>query len=198
MEINRKFILDNALLCVCNCKDMAEKMKGQNGIHKRLDDTDLELYVRVLVDYSEESEIASFVLTRKHCETYGIFEEDAFAAATRNQEYTFRSMDEVMEEMMGMPVPHTDMFVISNKLIWNGASGIVHKEFLDRAAEEFGCENVYVLPSSIHECLVVPATSGSAREMSSMVSDVNNGFVQDSDFLSDHVYKYNAKFRILG
>lgn len=196
MEINKEFIMENALLCVCNQKDMAKKMKGQDGIHKRLGNTDLELYVRVLVNKSDASGdmgIASFVLTREHCEAYGILEEDAFAAATKNQEYTFRSMDEVMEEMAGIPMPHTDMFVISNKLAWNGASGMIHKEFLDRAMQEFECKAVYILPSSIHECLVVPASVGTSCEMDDMVNGVNEEVLQDSEWLSDHSYFYDGE-----
>ena len=49
----------------------------------------------------------------------------------------------------------------------------------------------YMIPCSIHECLILP-DDGTYREeeLNSMVRDVNKTQLQPDDVLSDHVYKF--------
>ena len=52
----------------------------------------------------------------------------------------------------------------------------------------------YVLPSSVHEVLIVPQSAGmDPEELTDMVNTVNEGCVMQDEILSDHVYQYDAK-----
>ena len=64
---------------------------------------------------------------------------------------------------------------------------------LDQIAEKLG-EDFYVLPSSIHESLVIGKSEAGSREMlEEMVRDVNGDVVMPGEILSNHVYEYDAQ-----
>ncbi len=62
--------------------------------------------------------------------------------------------------------------------------------FIDMS-EKMGSD-LYILPSSIHEIIVVPAVNQcNEDELRDMVRDVNRSSVSNEDFLSDTLYRYN-------
>ena len=49
-----------------------------------------------------------------------------------------------------------------------------------------------MLPSSVHEVIMVPASAvGNEEELTSMVRDINRTQVRDTEILSDNVYLYS-------
>ena len=88
------------------------------------------------------------------------------------------------------------MFVISNKVRINGAANIFYEDVLAEIAERFGTD-LYILPSSIHECIAVSTNTATVEELAEMVASVNACDVEESEQLSDHVYYYDAKSRTL-
>jgi hypothetical protein len=59
-------------------------------------------------------------------------------------------------------------------------------------------EDYFVLPSSIHEVIVVPESKGlDAEEMCKMVKEINETQVAPEEVLSDHAYFYRRKERQL-
>ena len=68
---------------------------------------------------------------------------------------------------------------------------IADSAFMERLHNEIG--NFYILPSSIHEIIAVPASGGFEIAMLySMVKEVNSTAVSEEDFLSDIVYFYDG------
>lgn len=60
-------------------------------------------------------------------------------------------------------------------------------------------KNFYVLPSSIHEVLIVPDNGDmQAKELESMVKEVNATQVAPADLLSDKVQYYDRAAKTLG
>ena len=52
----------------------------------------------------------------------------------------------------------------------------------------------YILPSSTHEVLIVPKDEMvDLKELEKMVQSVNQEMVAAEEFLSDHVYEYDAQ-----
>lgn len=83
------------------------------------------------------------------------------------------------------------MYVVTNKEATNGAISILYSDFLKEFTEEIG-RNVYILPSSIHETILIPAVFGmNANELKEMVCFVNETEVTKEERLSDSVYYYN-------
>ena len=54
--------------------------------------------------------------------------------------------------------------------------------------------NYYVLPSSVHEVVIVPCCGSiSMAELDDMVKDINETQVAEEEVLSDHAYLYDIK-----
>lgn len=125
---------------------------------------------------------------------------------------TFKSMNEVMRDMMlpnviescegdveaakemieSMMPAENVMYVVSNEQKMHGATSIINPVLMDQIAEQVG-DNYFILPSSLHECLVVPREAGmDYKELEAMVKEVNATQVSVEDRLSDHVYAYDA------
>ena len=84
------------------------------------------------------------------------------------------------------------MFVATNSKKVNGAGVILYEGLLKAFAEKIGCD-FYILPSSIHEVIFVPANGDmDVRYLIQMVKEVNATEVSPSEVLSDNVYKYHA------
>ena len=84
------------------------------------------------------------------------------------------------------------MFVATNNKKVNGAGVILYEGLLKTFAEKIGSD-FYILPSSIHEVIFVPANGDmDVRYLIQMVKEVNATEVSPSEVLSDNVYKYHA------
>ena len=85
------------------------------------------------------------------------------------------------------------VYIVSNIDKYYGAVCIYYPELLKMVAEELGSD-LYILPSSIHECLVIPTYLFTDSEgLKKMVHDVNRGELKRHEILSDSVYYYNLK-----
>lgn len=85
-----------------------------------------------------------------------------------------------------------EMYVLTNKQKMNGAACILYENVLKTFAEQRG-KDLYILPSSIHEVILVPIMDGMNREdLCKMVTDVNREELEEGDVLSDCVYYYDS------
>ncbi|MCH5268521.1 MAG: hypothetical protein J1E62_09275 [Lachnospiraceae bacterium] len=83
------------------------------------------------------------------------------------------------------------LMVATNETGVNGFGVIFYPEYLKKTAEILN-DNLYILPSSIHEALLYPEGEGcESGEMLRMVRAVNKECVASDDYLSDHVYYYD-------
>ena len=84
------------------------------------------------------------------------------------------------------------MFVATNNKKVNGAGVILYEGLLKAFAEKIGSD-FYILPSSVHEVIFVPANGDmDVRYLIQMVKEVNATEVSPSEVLSDNVYKYHV------
>ena len=161
----------------------------------------------------------SVPITNQLMENYGVTVEALHEAAVRNMEQltpaSFKSMNEVMAEMMlpsliaecdgdreqaeqmleAMMPPMEDgkMYVLTNEQKLNGAAIVLNDKIMDLVAEKVG-EDFYILPSSVHELLVIPRDAGmEISELEKMVCEVNATQVSVEERLSDHVYAYDSQ-----
>ena len=84
------------------------------------------------------------------------------------------------------------MYVATNVSKLNGACILLYDGVLEKFAEKIGGD-FYILPSSVHEVLFVPANGDmDARYLIQMVREVNATQVAPDEVLSDNVYLYHA------
>ena len=87
-----------------------------------------------------------------------------------------------------LPMP---MFVLTRSDMNFGASAIMHDEIMDRACSVIGADKLYVLPSSIHEVLLLPVSDNADITMlTAMVKEINATQVAPEDLLSNKVQIY--------
>ena len=158
----------------------------------------------------------SIPITNDLLNSWNTDEETLFLLAITNlptiAPSTFKSMTEVMCEMMPelfasddelcdsfLPMNDMDdkMFVLSNKQNVNGASALLDNTMMDAICEKIG-SNFFILPSSLHEVLIVPASKNmDLSELEDMVREVNATQVAPPDKLSDSVYRYDREHRTI-
>ena len=86
-----------------------------------------------------------------------------------------------------------DIYVLTNRLKLHGAVAMLQKDRLKQFAEEQEKETLTILPSSIHECIIINVEDEpkNTKELREMVKEVNETVVSDQDILSNNVYIYN-------
>lgn len=83
------------------------------------------------------------------------------------------------------------MYVLTNPSYIFGAACIVYPHILEMAGEVLG-EDFFILPSSIHETILVPAScSVQPAELNQMIREINATQVADEEVLSNHCYYYD-------
>lgn len=177
---------------------------------------DLAAIYQIVMNQNEEG-TATITISDNLMERYGITLEELHEQALSNMEllqpFSFKSMNETVLEMFAMDLAQehgidmeqardmatqmlpdtTDtMYVLTNETKVNGASEILRDDVRQEIADKIG--DFYVLPSSIHETLIIPKSAGMDRkELEQMVKEVNQTQVLPEERLSDHVYEYDAK-----
>lgn len=71
----------------------------------------------------------------------------------------------------------------------NGAGLLLCEDFWKEIREKFD-DDFYILPSSIHELIIVPKSAGMSKaDLDAMVRDVNRTQVSDNEFLADNAFE---------
>ncbi|MDD3369939.1 MAG: DUF5688 family protein [Lachnospiraceae bacterium] len=104
---------------------------------------------------------------------------------------------EELAETMLLDVPgsfgETAMYVLGNKKRMHGAVCILYKDVLKEVAEQFET-SLFVLPSSVHEVILLPDDGHSGIEqLQKMVKEVNATQVEAEEILSDNVYRFERE-----
>lgn len=148
----------------------------------------------------------------QHMQLWGKTEEDLYRAAMANMRRDggsrFRSIYETVESILSASPQDGEalgevagdwnpseaekfkMYVLTNRAGTFGASQIIDSETLETVHGRIG--DFIVLPSSIHEVIIVPDDKRATyQEMAGIVGEVN-GLLAREDYLSGHVYAYGG------
>ena len=142
---------------------------------------------------------------------YGITVEELHNIAMQNlseSNIEFKTMRDVLVEMMfpdgidesdprAMMLPPEEeipsMYVLTNEDKINGAVAVLDPKTMEEISEKVGGD-FYVLPSSLHEVIILPDSPDMDRAtLENMVRDINAGQVAPEDRLSDNVYMYDSQ-----
>lgn len=150
----------------------------------------------------------SILVRNRYMEAWGQEEASLFQAACANMRLAgapvFEDMAQVIRGMMPEPLPFSEvggtavkMYVLTNKENVFGATELLDSGTLKEIGGRLGGDYV-VFPSSVHECIIVPADgAASYQELSDMVGDINRDAVIMEERLSDHVYLYEREEGVL-
>ena len=114
----------------------------------------------------------------------------------RMHAFVVKSMNEVLSGMFGfeedlIPEDVPALYVLTDENKTFGASQLYLKDKIREFAKKNDCD-VYILPSSVHELLLLRADFPNIEpeHLKQMVCEVNSTEVSDEDFLCDGAFKY--------
>ncbi len=171
---------------------------------------DLAVIYYVLLEVNPYG-MASLMIRDEHLEMWNVTAKEVAVKAHRNTRRLlpdeFRTMSALKEERSAFQEEEGSgdgeddgkefMYVLSNRIRSYGAAAILYENQLEGIGAYLE-ENYYVLPSSIHEVIIVPESVVPGRkELDLLVEDVNETQVDAEERLSDHAYYYDCQKRRL-
>ncbi len=155
---------------------------------------DLAIIFYCLV-FSRETSTASILIRNSHMKLWNTTPEELYALSKDNTPRLLQSHFENLMQLLGGPKDDTlyPMYVLTNESRFYGASCILYDTLLADLSLRFQSD-LYIIPSSIHEVLLLPAKEDlDRRDFNRMIAEVNDSQLQPDEVLSDHVYYYSRK-----
>lgn len=173
---------------------------------------DLAIVFYIMIDH-EVIGNGSIMIHNNHAKMWQVNEATLYETAVNNTpkllHYRFSSMENVVEEIFGTKeaedvlenekLSEHDMYVLTNNRKLFGASCMMYEGLLKKIATKLQ-SNLYIIPSSIHELIILPQKEFpySKDELIEIVKSINSTEVDVVDVLSDNVYIYNMETESIG
>lgn len=132
-------------------------------------------------------------ITNEMAEQFGLSQDELWEIAKKNTPKLL--VADVVPMSSFIPVKDIEegieeMYIVCNKRKSCGAGVILYDEILDNISSDLESD-LYILPSSIHETIIIKATKDKeVAILQDMVQNINRTVVSDEDVLSDKVYCY--------
>lgn len=201
--LSKESVLENVVFDLISQKNVRE-----NTPHR--DFLDLVVGYRWFIN-ADDNGVYTTVIDNNIMDHCGLTEEELYECAMANTDRLLkpntRSLASMVRDMFISENEDTDgefldgvddeatggTLIVSNSYNFRGATAILNPSYLAKISEKVKGD-FYVLPSSIHEVLVLPvAVNDNIDSLRSMVADVNANCVSENDYLSDSVYIYHAE-----
>ncbi len=191
--LTREFIMEHCFSCIRHATDDEETIKWSVF-------GDLEEYIRIDLDTSIQNSHMTVVVTKAILNMADVSADELRVRARRNlkEKVKIAEMTDVLQEMMDQPIDSLDvfpadrfMYVATNESNLYGASAMLLDDILQEFCEKHGLNAVFIIPSSIHEVLLISADND-PETINAMISDVNRMEVDEWDQLSNHCYVFKS------
>ena len=143
--------------------------------------------------------MASMLIKDEHLAMWNVTAEEICRRAHENTgkllPYELKTMKAVIQELTDTESEDKEdvMYVLSNRSRSYGAAAILYKGRLEEIGEYLE-EDYYVLPSSVHEVIIIPQSAAPGQEeLSDLVTEINTTQVDAEEVLSNHAYYYDRK-----
>ena len=142
----------------------------------------------------------SILVRNEHLKMWEITEEVVLEDSMKNMQKMMSSellnMSEVLKELYddpaGLIISKLPMYVLTNKERVYGAGCLLYEGVLEQIAKEVQ-DDFYLLPSSIHEFIILPKKYASDENyLSQMVDEINHEKLDREEILSNHAYLYSS------
>jgi hypothetical protein len=153
----------------------------------------------------KKDSIESIRVTNVLMENWNISLHDLHENALKNTIILFPNvtwrMDEIISKIIGDPMPEQEaegstMYVLSNQQGIYGATVLIYPDALKKFVLQYhiNMRYLYILPSSIHESIIVPSENLSKKEnFRQMVKEVNASEVAADEVLSNQILIYDCE-----
>lgn len=156
----------------------------------------------------DKSGYQSMKITEELRKMWGVSKEQIFERAWENEELP--RLQEVGEDISdvriskklfeieedSLEITEKSLFMLTNQRAIDGAAMIAFPGVIEKLDELFP-KGFYVVPSSIHETLIIPKRMDDNKEyleyMGKMVRDMNHKYTKITEILSDRIYEYDKE-----
>lgn len=187
-------IKDNIQGCLINTEKNTELLKDIP--HRTIMDLSLVYLLKVyLVKPDSDSRNGLIRITNEILKCWSVNEQMLYDALMVNitKQIHMMPLESCIQQMdQDAPFQRTPAHVLTNINYQNGSVQLLNKIALKTTAQTLK-SNLILLPSSIHEWLVVPQIDDDYESFAKMVRSINDSVVSDSEILSDHIYRYDAE-----
>ncbi len=168
--------------------------------HRRI--LDFAVVYQLVFEGTRENEgmMGAAVVYYDHCRIWNVTEDILFQTALSTMMRRFPPALNSVEALIGVSMqpqqsefPH--LFALSNNRAFFGASVMLYPGVLRKASQRLGGA-YYILPSSVHEMLLLAKTDAQETipmQLKAIVEEVNLTDAVSTEFLSNHVYEYNPE-----
>lgn len=159
-------------------------------------------FLDLAVVYEIMLETDHFLLIKNEMFDYhGMTEDELYHLAVKNvrEQKQVVTLDQILKEMVGVEedLEQIPILIAKTKYVTHGASVMLCEDVLSEAADMLKSD-LYILPSSIHEIIVLPVDfRDDVTGLKDMVNTVNQTQVLPEEFLSDSVYFFDRKLKKL-
>jgi hypothetical protein len=151
----------------------------------------------------EKTGSATILIHNSHLDMWKVSIEQLYRQACENTPNllpaAITGMKEIIMQMMGESAEREElleedisMYVMTNPMKMNGAATMAYPNVVRNFANAIG-KNVYIIPSSVHEVILVPESGNEGDRLNDMVREVNETQVDPKEVLADHVYYYDRE-----
>lgn len=198
-------IKDKLIYCLVDYGRNQEELKDMPCIRY----CDLAVIFCLMVG-NDENGYATAKVHHEHMKMWNVDVDTLYELAKSNTPRLFpaeiKSMDQVIKSIMewesqekgiegdlfdvSMSEP---MYILTNQDGFKGAAAVLYEGVLKEFAKQEGCD-LLILPSSIHEMILVPyKKSMDVAELGEMVRNINRTTLPAEEILSDSVYLYSRE-----
>lgn len=167
---------------------------------------DLSLIAVVRYPMKDKAGFGSIKVTEDMWKEWGVSADQMFEQAWKNEERpTLQEIEGLVKNegnkndlfaLESLPRHPGEMwYILTNDRLIDGAALIAFPGVTEKLDELFP-EGFFVVPSSLHETMIVPKRSAgyiTPEIMGQMVRDINRTYVDKKDILSDRVYEYDKE-----
>lgn len=156
------------------------------------------IFVCAVCDFMDE--FATILIHNQHLKLWNITIDDLYEIGMENTPkllpFRLDSIDKIIEKLDDcslFPLNELQLSILTNRRKIHGATCIVYPKLLKKIAD-FMDDNLIIIPSSIHEVLIIPESSikdqYSLADYQYMITQVNEEQLPDDEVLSDHAYLF--------
>ena len=153
----------------------------ETAAHKKW--LDLSIIYRMIVPDEDAEGFASTVLNRELQECLGLTDEELDAIAEENGRNNFKTQVVTLAGNARILTTEVGLF---------GAAAMLRSDALREIAEAAG-DDLYLIPSSVHEMFVFPAENCDLTGLKKTLKEGNSKYTSTDEFLSDSIYYYNRE-----
>ena len=167
------------------CRDYLKRVP-----HLAVEDLAVTPHIKIM---ETGDRLSSTPVTYELMNNYGVSKEQLLRDAAENGMRMFPPKLGYLADLIGVSRDERVQRVITNDRGLNGAAALFYPGEMERTAEAMG-GSFYAVPTSVHEMILEPSdTDKSETQMTDALHETLRVFTNEDDWLSNHLYYYDAE-----